>query len=487
MDRPNILWICTDQQRYDTLGCTGNPYVETPNLDGLAREGVCFHHAYCQSPVCAPSRASFLSGRYPRTVRVRQNGQDIPREEVLVSRVFADSGYHCGLVGKLHVSACHPSVEPFMERRIDDGYKVFHWSHHPGRADERALNWPANEYRLWLKEKGERFTAVPRPETDLVCEGMPEAYHPTTWHTDRAIEFIQVNGAFDAPWFLSVNFYDPHHPFDPPAEYLERALKRSMKAPLPGPGPRAPAPSPFLENEWKNGAYNRLKEYRWENLSPQAHRCLRAAYWAMIDLLDHQIGRILDALEKSGQMKNTIVVFMSDHGEMLGDHGVYLKGPHFYECSVRVPLILSWRGKLKPAVKENALVELTDVAPTLLELAGLEVPEGMQGLSMRSWLTESSGADEFRDTVYSEYLNAMSWHTEPAAYVTMVRDDRYKLICHHGKGLGGELYDLLADPEELHNLWNEPKCGEIRFALLKTLCDRMAFACDPLPVRRSDF
>ena len=179
--------------------------------------------------------------------------------------------------------------------------------------------------------------AVPRPETDLVCEGMPEAYHPTTWHADRAIEFIQVNGAFDAPWFLSVNFYDPHHPFDPPAEYLERALKRSMKAPLPGPGPRAPAPSPFLENEWKNGAYNRLKEYRWENLSPQAHRCLRAAYWAMIDLLDHQIGRILDALEKSGQMKNTIVVFMSDHGEMLGDHGVYLKGPHFYECSVRVP------------------------------------------------------------------------------------------------------------------------------------------------------
>ena len=134
ISRPNILWICTDQQRWDTLGCYGNPYVHTPHIDRLASEGVLFERCFSQSPVCTPSRASFLTGRYPRTTRCRQNGQDIPDDEVLVTRLLADAGYVCGLAGKLHLSACNPSVTPEMEPRIDDGYEVFHWSHdtHPG-------------------------------------------------------------------------------------------------------------------------------------------------------------------------------------------------------------------------------------------------------------------------------------------------------------------------------------------------------------------
>ena len=129
--RPNILWICTDQQRYDTLGCMGNPWVQTPNLDRLAQRGALFERAYCQSPVCTPSRASFLTGRYPRTTRCRQNGQSIPEDEVLVTRLLADAGYSCGLSGKLHLSPCHPSVAPTGERRIEDGYAEVHWSHTP--------------------------------------------------------------------------------------------------------------------------------------------------------------------------------------------------------------------------------------------------------------------------------------------------------------------------------------------------------------------
>ncbi|MCB0072387.1 MAG: sulfatase-like hydrolase/transferase, partial [Caldilineaceae bacterium] len=129
--RPNILWICTDQQRWDTLGCYGNPHVHTPNLDRLAAQGTVFTHAYSQSPVCTPSRASFLTGRYPRTTRCRQNGQDIPADEVLVTKLLADAGYVGGLSGKLHLSACNPAASPLGERRIDDGYAVFHWSHTP--------------------------------------------------------------------------------------------------------------------------------------------------------------------------------------------------------------------------------------------------------------------------------------------------------------------------------------------------------------------
>ncbi|WDR01503.1 sulfatase-like hydrolase/transferase [Devosia algicola] len=134
MKRPNILWICTDQQRADSTGVGGNSHVRTPNIDALFAGGAAFPNTYCQSPVCTPSRASFLTGRYPRTTRTRQNGQDIPRDELLIGKIFADAGYTCGLSGKFHLSACHPSVSPVFEPRVEDGYHAFHWSHHPSRA-----------------------------------------------------------------------------------------------------------------------------------------------------------------------------------------------------------------------------------------------------------------------------------------------------------------------------------------------------------------
>ena len=163
--RPNVLWICTDQQRHDTLGCQGNDFVRTPHLDRLAAGGMRFTRAFSQSPVCTPSRASFLTGRYPRTTRCRQNGQSIPEDEVLVTRLLADAGYTCGLAGKLHLSPCHPEVTHGSERRIADGYDEFHWSHHPSPDD-----WPTNEYFHWLRERGtvrgsETLAAVaPHPE-----------------------------------------------------------------------------------------------------------------------------------------------------------------------------------------------------------------------------------------------------------------------------------------------------------------------------------
>ena len=147
MKQPNILWICSDQQRFDTLGCYGNEFVRTPNLDGLAESGILFERCYSQSPVCTPSRTSFLTGRYPRTTRCRQNGQSIPDDEVLVTRLLADAGYTCGLSGKLHLSTCNPQACPTIERRINDGYTEFHWSHHP------SPDWPANEYIHWLREE----------------------------------------------------------------------------------------------------------------------------------------------------------------------------------------------------------------------------------------------------------------------------------------------------------------------------------------------
>lgn len=479
-DRPNILWICTDQQRFDTHGCYGNPHVRTPAIDAFSGSGTLFEHAYCQSPVCTPSRASFLTGRYPRTTRTRQNGQSIPADEVLVSKTLADAGYTCGLAGKLHVSASHPDAAPVIERRIDDGYADFHWSH-----DTEPL-WPTNEYFSWLKQEGVTYERRPLEGSEHVQVSSPASHHHTTWCAEKAIAFMEMQAEFDRPWMFSVNIYDPHHPFDPPLEYLQPYLERLDEVPLPNYVPGELDDKPVFQRNDHYRAYNTSGYFPAAEMPDDEHRLLRAAYWAMIDLVDVQVGRMLDALEATGQRENTIVVFMSDHGEMLGDHGLYLKGPYFYDPAIRVPLIVSWPGKIREGVRSEALVELADLAPTLLDAAGIAVPERMQGRSLWPLLTGQTDAGSHRDDIYCEYYNAKPWHKDPAAHATCVRTRTHKLVVVHGLA-EGELYDLRADPSETRNLWNDPDAREAKMDMLVRLADRMAWTVDPWPPREANW
>ncbi|MBN1919398.1 MAG: sulfatase-like hydrolase/transferase [Verrucomicrobia bacterium] len=484
--RPNILWICTDQQRFDTLGCTGNGFVRTPHVNGLARDGVLFENAFCQNPVCTPSRASFLTGRYPRTTRCRQNGQSIPADEVLVTRLLHDAGYTGGLSGKLHISACDPTVCKNTERRINDGYDVFHWSHHPG------ADWPGNEYMQWLDEKGVALTRTPVEGAKHMWAGMPAEHHQTTWCAEKAISFIEQADRSGRPWFFSVNIFDPHHEFDPPREHLERYLARLDEIPLPNYLPGELDGKPVWQAIDHQRAYAGTSSgYAYDTMSDREHRLIRAAYWAMVDLIDDQVGRMLDALDRSGQRDNTLVLFMSDHGEMLGDHGIYLKGAYFYEPAVHVPLIVSWPARIEPARRSTALAELTDIAPTLLEAAGLPRAPGMQGRSLWPVLTGHADPSTHRDDVYCEYYNA-NQHYKTPAHLTMVRTERHKLVVPHGRAgaqghLAGELYDLDEDPNETHNRWHDPAHHDIRHQMMLRLCDRMAWTVDPLPIREGNW
>jgi arylsulfatase A-like enzyme len=515
-DRPNVLWICTDQQRWDTLGCYGNERVATPTLDALAAEGVRFDRTYCQSPVCTPSRASFLTGRYPRTTRCRQNGQAVPDGELFVTRTLAEAGYTCGLAGKLHTAPANPEDTrgvKMAERRIDDGYADFHWSH-----DSFNRLWPTNEYDQWLAERGVEYDVRLREDSEYVHDGMPAEHHQTTWCAERAATFVAEAARFDDPWLFSVNVFDPHHPFDPPREYLERYLDDLGDVPLPAYREGELADKPAVQRHPPSRESNPFAE-----MSDRDHRLLRAAYWAMCDLIDDQVERMLAALEETGQREDTLVIFTSDHGELLGDHGIYLKGPFFYEPAVRVPLLVAGPGVEAGAT--DALVELVDLAPTLCDAAGVEAPPGTQGRSLWPLLTGDAdrGREAHRRDVYCEYYHALEGadffgadgllqragaesdldphFRDPFVgpdvldrfrdqvdadtalpYATMLRTDRYKLVAHHGVD-GGELYDLEADPGEHRNRYGDPAYADAKADLLERLTDRMAGTVDPLPER----
>ncbi len=461
--RPNILWICTDQQRWDTIAALGNECIRTPNIDRLVHEGMAFDHAFCQSPVCTPSRASFLTGRYPSAVHGTCNGNTVWGEGApLISKLLADAGYDCGLVGKFHLAAGFRRLEP---RPQDDGYRVFEWSHAP-RDD-----WPVGHaWREWVEAQGQDLGALCADMTQF-----PPELHRETWCTTRAIDFIETERPGDQPWLLSINYYYPHPPFTPPQKYLERYAAADMPGPL------------FRESDLAAQQALAAVDFQTDVRRPEDFdaRAVQAAYYGMIEQLDDQLARLLESLERSGQRENTLILFMSDHGETLGDHGLLMKGCRFYEGLVRVPMIWAWPGQIQAGLRSSALTELTDIVPTLLELCDLDAPDGMQGRSLWPILHGAADAQQHRDFVRCEYYRALldNGRGFDGTYATMYRDRRYKLVRYHGHDLG-ELFDLQEDPDEFVNLWDEPGSAQLRLRLLQESFDALAFAVDTGPPQR---
>ena len=465
---PNILWICTDQQRYDTIEELNNPYIRTPNFRRLMAESTTFTHAFVQAPVCSPSRASFVTGRYPRTTGLRWNGQRINPSERLVPRILAEYGYECGLSGKLHLAPCHGGrVE--TRHRINDGYHQFWWSHDLQDA------WPGeNQWRNWLEREGVKW---PDPPRDSRAWAVPidRKYHQSAWCVDRAIDFMRQQRSY-GPWLMSVNIFQPHHPFWPVKEFMDRYDPEKL-----------PPPS-FQEGELETKPDYQRRQHTlgyggrsFNETSELDRRRITAAYYAMIEQSDFEIGRALDALDESGQAENTIVIVTSDHGELLGDHGMYLKGPYFYDCSMRVPLMIRWPTRYRAGQRVDALVEMVDLAPTLLEAAGIAPEPQMQGRPLTGILEGKTTTH--RDSVYMEMYDSGSRAGGPAM-VTAVRTETHKLVVYHSLDTG-ELYDLTKDPGEQRNLWSDPNSRDVRERMLVKMTHRMAGTIDPLPPKNA--
>lgn len=440
--RPNILWYCTDQQRFDTIGALGNPHVRTPVVDQLVADGVAFTHAYCQSPICTPSRSSFMTGMYPTRVHNTRNGNDtFPVFPPVITKLIADSGYDCGLVGKFHLRSSGHRTEP----RIDDGFSYWKFSHAP-RDDWQE----GHDYADWVKDRGGDLDAMRESEERVAPE-----FHQTTWATERAIEFMTQSR--ETPWLLNVNIYDPHPPFIPPKVYADQFDPAQM------PGPH------FRESDLAQQAKLSAVDFQGTARKPEEMDALgeQARYYAMIKQIDDQFARILQTLEETNQADNTVVIFTSDHGEALGDHGLIQKGCRFYEGLVRVPLIFRWPKQFAAGLRSDALVELLDMTATILELAGLDQPDYLQGRSLLPIMRGETPPGDLREFVRCEYFDALDPHFTGGAgtWATMYRDRRYKLSVYHGQQLG-ELYDLAEDPWEFDNLWDSPEHQQIKADLI---------------------
>ena len=442
--RPNILWYCTDQQRFDTIGALGNSHVQTPVIDRLVGEGVAFTHAYCQSPICTPSRSSFMTGMYSSRIHNTRNGNEsFPDHPPIITKLIAESGYECGMIGKFHLQSSGHRTEP----RIDDGFSFWRFSHAP-RDD-----WPqGHDYAEWVRAQGGDLDTL-RSSPGRV----PSHLHQTTWASECAMEFINRKRDAAQPWLLNVNVYDPHPPFIPPQSYADRFDPEAM------PGPY------FRESDLAHQAKLAAIDFQDEIRTPLDHDAFRkqALYYAMIAQIDDQFARILDCLEQTGQRDNTVIIVTSDHGETLGDHGLMYKGCRFYEGLVRVPLILSWPGTFAAGLRSDALVELLDMTATILDLTGVSPEHPIQGTSLVPILTGDAPPDVHRDFVRCEYFDALDPHFTggTGSFATMHRTDRYKLCLYHDHNLG-ELYDLQTDPWEFDDLWDSPHHQEIKHRLI---------------------
>jgi len=458
MKRPNIILISTDQQRFDTIRALGADSMITPHLDGLAEEGTCFDHCYCTAPSCVPSRASFFNCQYPHTLRVYNNACSW---KPAWTQDLQTAGYHTVSVGKMH------TVPMDVDCGFDQRYVV------ENKDRPLRLNRPhggfRDEWDKFLNNSGVRKPSRhtyrdehPEYETAVGAYTWPleERFHSDVFVGTMAEWFIRQRES-EGPLFLQIGFPGPHPPYDPPARFL--SLYEDVDLPLPSVTEEElslqPPPHAALRKEMIQGNHDAV---RWTEKPGQEQLLrLRRHYAANMTLIDEQVGRVLKALEERGYLEDAIVMFTSDHGDCLGDHG-HIQKWTFYDCITRVPTIVWAPGRLPEGHHVQDLVQQMDLAPMLLEWAGVKASTGSAQSALPVALGESNG----REAVFAEH--SADNILKEVSFVTMVRTRDWKLV-HYLDQPWGELYDLKKDPGERRNRWEDPAAVPKRKELLDLL------------------
>jgi len=468
MSRPNILILMTDQQRWDSLGAYGAPEACTPNLDRLAQQGARFDNCYCNNPICTPSRASLLTGGELPDHGVFQLESVLDDSKMMFPELLRRQGYHTALFGKQHVSS--RMVEQHR-RHPHDGFDIYEWCHEPAIHTDS----PFNGYAKWLREKAPAFLE------ELAQKGrgvghFPSEYHACRWTAEATTSFIQDQVGQKAPFFCIASVFDPHDPYDDyPLEYADRISRDSIREPVPSADDADLPDGIVIEREWG------YMKHRQEHAT--SIQDVRLGYHASIAFLDEQFGRILDCLEATGQADNTIVIFTSDHGDMLGDHGLMAKGAYFYEPCTRVPLLVRWPEKIAAGSELSGLVQLNDIAATLLEAAQIPqetiqqyMPASVSFLpyvkAPESGAMRGTALCAYRHTGYGTTPEGESTYVPVSA--TMLRQQNFKLCLYHHDETGelvhqGQLFDLENDPLEQRDLWGSPAHAQVRSSMTELI------------------
>ena len=452
---PNVVFVITDQQRLDTIGALGYEYMDTPNLDRLVDEGVTFTNCHAPSASCAPSRASLFKGLYPHTTGIHRNGDSWRRSWV---GDLSDAGYYCVNVGKMHTQPYETPMgfdERYVvenkDRYLSDRYYFDEWD-----KALKAQGITKQQRELYRKRDDyeERMGAF---EWEL-----PESTHSDVFVGDTAEWWLDDKPRPERPLFLQVGFPGPHPPYDPTPEYAEEYARRDLPAPKPGDLESQPPPLRALR-EHNEGTDHDSVVHTADPTAEQAHR-QRAYYYANVAMIDEQVGKLLDALDRNGYFDDCVVVFTSDHGDALCDHGHVQKWT-MYEEVTRVPAVVWASDRFDGGRRVDDLVSLMDLGPTVLDVAGAEVPEWMQAESLAPAL-RGDAAWSGREYVFAEQRgDAILQEVE---YMTMVRSEGWKLVHFLGEEYG-QLFDLDADPGETENRWDDPAAADAKRDLLDRL------------------
>lgn len=438
--RPHLVLVCVDQMRADAMGVAGNDLIDTPNLDDLARGGYRFPRAYSATPTCVPARVALLTGKSP-ALHGRygyREGISFPDAyPVTLPSTLREHGYQTYAVGKMHVFPDRARCG-FDEVLLHDGF--LHTSRRLSRGPSAAID----DYVEFLR----RETGDPRADyqdTGIGCNALTarpwereERLHPTRWVADESLRFLERRDP-TRPFFLYMSFHRPHAPFDPPGWLWDKHRERDG-----GTRPLGDWVSRFDEHRRDHGS-----EAEFGAQKESTHHQVRAGYYGSIEFIDLQLNRLREALSDQGLLEDTVIVVVSDHGEMLGDHDMYRKSVG-YEGSARVPLVVHvpprWRDGWGEGGEVEAIAELRDVMPTLLGLAGAPVPDGVDGKDLR----EATRGGMLREHLHGEHLiHSLGRHS-----MQWIRSQRHKYVWFSGDG-HEQLFDLEEDPQELHDLADE--------------------------------
>ena len=440
--QPNILLIMTDQMRGDCMGTAGHPDVKTPNLDHLAACGVRYTNAYTACPSCIPARCALHTGlKQEHHGRVGYQDRVPWQYPVTMAGALAKAGYYTQCVGKMHV---HPlrNLMGFHNVELHDGYLHAYRNGNVPYVENQRI---ADDYFYWLKTQ----LGIDRDVTDmgLECNSFTarpwmyeERLHPTNWVTDRSIDFLRRRDR-SMPFFLMASYLRPHPPFDAPEYFF--SMYRDMELTPPPIGDWA-----YADRLRRLG---RFTDADTGSCDPELMRQARIGYYACISHLDNQIGRLLDALRDDGCHQDTVILFTSDHGELLGDHHTFRK-TRPYQGSIHIPLLMARVPGIKPGSVSDRLTELRDILPTLTELAGVDTPEGVDGVSLLQ--------DPDREYLHGEHSGG-----DLGNHYIVTKTDKYCWFTQSGRE---QYFRLDKDPKELHDAIEEPDCQE-RIAHLRSL------------------